>query len=223
MAENWSEEELRASVAAYVDMQRKQAKGEPFVKKNYYRELSGQYGRTEKAYEYRMQNISFVYSLQGRDWVEGLKPARNVGSNVIQVLERVIADVEGQSVSTGSAFQVAVNEAKKKQADKPAGNAKPSSTTASVTQFVRDPKVVAWVLNAANGVCECCEKPAPFVKEDGTPYLEVHHIQRLADGGADTVENAVAICPNCHMQLHYGEDKKMLAQALRKRVPRLSE
>lgn len=223
MANNWTEEELRASVVAYVDMARKQALGRSFTKKDYYRELAEQFGRTEKSYEYRMQNISYVFSLQGRDWVVGLKPARNVGANVIQVLERVLADVEGQSVSSTSAFHVAVNEAKKKQTAKPTGNAKPPATSASVTQFVRDAKVVAWVLKEADGTCESCDLPAPFLKEDGTPYLEVHHIQRLADGGPDTVENAVAICPNCHMRLHYGENKKALAQALREKIPRLSE
>jgi 5-methylcytosine-specific restriction protein A len=34
--------------------------------------------------------------------------------------------------------------------------------------------------------------------------LEVHHKIRLADGGFDTVENAIAVCPNCHRQCHHG-------------------
>jgi 5-methylcytosine-specific restriction protein A len=32
----------------------------------------------------------------------------------------------------------------------------------------------------------------------------VHHLIRLADGGDDTVDNAVAACPNCHRQRHFG-------------------
>ena len=48
-------------------------------------------------------------------------------------------------------------------------------------------------------------EPAPFLKRsDGTPYLEVHHDVRLADGGADTVRNARALCPNCHGDAHHG-------------------
>jgi 5-methylcytosine-specific restriction protein A len=39
---------------------------------------------------------------------------------------------------------------------------------------------------------------------DGNPYLEVHHWIRLADGGEDTVNNAIAACPNCHRQQHFG-------------------
>ena len=71
--------------------------------------------------------------------------------------------------------------------------------------FDRNPDVVAEVLLRANGLCEHCKKPAPFMrKKDGSPYLEVHHKIKLADGGEDTVENAMGICPNCHRQLHFG-------------------
>ncbi|WP_163591073.1 HNH endonuclease, partial [Klebsiella variicola] len=39
---------------------------------------------------------------------------------------------------------------------------------------------------------------------DGTPFLEVHHIEWLSNGGEDSVENAIALCPNCHRQAHFG-------------------
>ncbi|MED1646024.1 HNH endonuclease [Brevibacillus agri] len=71
--------------------------------------------------------------------------------------------------------------------------------------FKRNPDVIAEVLVRANGICEKCKSPAPFIRaSDGTPYLEVHHKIRLADGGEDTVENAIAVCPNCHRELHFG-------------------
>jgi 5-methylcytosine-specific restriction protein A len=70
---------------------------------------------------------------------------------------------------------------------------------------VRNPDVVAEVTYRADGRCELCRKLAPFRRaKDGSAYLEVHHLIKLADGGPDTVENAVAICPNCHRKLHYG-------------------
>lgn len=75
-------------------------------------------------------------------------------------------------------------------------------------EFVRNPDVVAEVLCRADGRCERCGLPAPFIRrKDGTPYLEVHHTVRLVDGGEDTIKNAVAICPNCHRELHHGEAK----------------
>ncbi|WP_322024529.1 HNH endonuclease signature motif containing protein [Burkholderia sp. BCC1977] len=71
--------------------------------------------------------------------------------------------------------------------------------------YVRNPDVVADVLERARGACERCTKPAPFIRRRGQiPYLEVHHRKRLADGGEDTVENAIALCPNCHRELHFG-------------------
>lgn len=87
-------------------------------------------------------------------------------------------------------------------------------------QFVRDPEVKAWVLKLANGICECCGQPAPFDSVSG-PFLEVHHLQRLADKGADTVENAIAICPICHRRLHYAVDAVALIAKLYESIPRL--
>ncbi len=223
MSENWSEEELRASVEAYVDMHRKESKGAAFTKKVYYEELAQKYGRTVKSYEYRMQNISYVYSLQGRRWVSGLKPARNVGANVIQVLEKLISEAEGQRIGGSAEFDAAVEKLKKAPPKSPPqGNKNPASSQSSVTQYTRDPAVVAWVLSEAAGICECCRKSAPFIREDGSPFLEVHHVLRLADGGEDTTKNAAALCPNCHRELHYGAKKRELAAKLRSQVERLS-
>ncbi|WP_250452543.1 HNH endonuclease signature motif containing protein [Caballeronia sp. ATUFL_M2_KS44] len=72
--------------------------------------------------------------------------------------------------------------------------------------FKRSPYVIAEVLLRANGICESCGAPAPFVRKDGSPYLEVHHVTRLADGGVDEVSNAIAVCPNCHRERHFGVD-----------------
>ncbi|WLE60554.1 HNH endonuclease [Burkholderia plantarii] len=72
--------------------------------------------------------------------------------------------------------------------------------------FLRNADVVAEVLQRASGFCERCKKPAPFLrKKDATPYLEVHHRIQLANGGEDTEDNAIALCPNCHRELHFGE------------------
>lgn len=71
--------------------------------------------------------------------------------------------------------------------------------------FRRNPDVVAGVLYRAEGTCEGCGNPAPFIRaSDGTAYLEVHHKKRLASGGEDTVENAMATGSNCHRELYYG-------------------
>lgn len=222
MAENWTEEELEAAVRAYVDMRDRADRGERVVKSAVYQGLHERFGRSAKSYEYRMQNISYVYALLGRRWVEGLKPAKNVGTNVIATLERAIAKVEGQSGESIAQFEHEV-EALRKSIPKeaPTGNSAPAKIVSASTQFARDPKVVAWVLNAAGGRCECCGNDAPFARIDGSPYLEVHHLKRLADGGTDRVSNAIALCPNCHRELHFGINRSDLLSSVYGRIQRL--
>jgi 5-methylcytosine-specific restriction endonuclease McrA len=87
----------------------------------------------------------------------------------------------------------------------PAGNSNPSQRVVTSYQFARDPKVTAHVLLKAKGICQDCKQPAPFIsKKNNRPFLEVHHIITMKDGGSDTVENAIALCPNCHRKRHYG-------------------
>lgn len=114
----------------------------------------------------------------------------------------MIADAEvlANLVRTAAADDPAARRARLAKA-----SAKPRSVMRLIRDFQRNPDVIAEVLMRAGGVCEMCRNPAPFRRRaDGSPYLEVHHKIRLADGGDDTVENAIALCPNCHRQQHYG-------------------
>jgi 5-methylcytosine-specific restriction protein A len=82
---------------------------------------------------------------------------------------------------------------------------KPTAIQLISTNYRRNPDVVAEVLERAAGKCEACGHVAPFNrKSDGTPFLEVHHRIPLAQNGDDTVENAIALCPNCHRKAHFG-------------------
>lgn len=81
----------------------------------------------------------------------------------------------------------------------------PAQKQVTQTVFERNAYVVASALRKANGICQSCRNPAPFKRRTtGLPYLEVHHIIPLSQGGKDTVENTVAICPNCHRKAHFG-------------------
>ena len=65
--------------------------------------------------------------------------------------------------------------------------------------------MVAERLELANGKCEECHSEAPFIKKsNGLPYLEVHHIIPLSENGLDEVKNTLALCPNCHREIHFG-------------------
>jgi 5-methylcytosine-specific restriction protein A len=224
ISHDWQEEELEAAVAAYLEMRRLHFSGKLYSKASYYKELAERFNRTAKAFEYRMQNISHVLSLLGRDWIPGLAPARNVGKNVAAEIERLLFKVEGQSAPPSAAFETEVQELRVRPAKHPpTGVEIPTKATVSVTAFSRDAAVVAWVLSNAQGTCECCRAEAPFRRDDDLPFLEVHHLIRLADGGADTIANAVAVCPNCHRELHHGKRRKELVDRLRQSIPRLRE
>jgi 5-methylcytosine-specific restriction endonuclease McrA len=84
---------------------------------------------------------------------------------------------------------------------------KPTKTTVKQILYNRNENIKIFALKRANGICEKCGKSAPFIKDDGTPYLEVHHKIPLAeDENGDTVENVIALCPNCHKHAHYGKN-----------------
>lgn len=70
------------------------------------------------------------------------------------------------------------------------------------TVYHRDEYLKEAVKRIADGKCQMCGKDAPFIDKNGSPYLEEHHVKRLADGGTDTIDNVVAICPNCHRKVH---------------------
>jgi len=79
---------------------------------------------------------------------------------------------------------------------------RPASRKVTTTVFVRDEFVAENAKRRARGICDlCCEK-APFADKNGRPYLETHHVKWLARGGEDTIDNTVALCPNCHRRMH---------------------
>lgn len=86
----------------------------------------------------------------------------------------------------------------------------PSSTSV----YIRSGKIRSYALKRAAGHCEGCASPAPFKTENGRPFLEVHHIAKLSDGGPDHPDYVAAVCPNCHREAHFGIDQKSLNDRL---------
>lgn len=78
----------------------------------------------------------------------------------------------------------------------------PKSKMTEVEVVQRSSIVANIVKERAAGVCQLCNKPAPFYNKIGEAYLECHHVEWIARGGADEVYNAVALCPNCHRKMH---------------------
>ena len=83
-----------------------------------------------------------------------------------------------------------------------AAKGKPGSRRTYSQTYTRNPDVAVWAKRRANGKCQLCDQPAPFEDRRGNPYLENHHLVWLSAGGEDTIENTVALCPNCHRKMH---------------------
>ncbi len=66
-----------------------------------------------------------------------------------------------------------------------------------------------FVLRRAKGHCEGCGLEAPFLRMDGSPYLEPHRVDLGSDLELAGPESVVALCPNCHRRTHFGEDGRI--------------
>ena len=208
-------------------MLQKHYAGIPFVKKSYRDNLAKQFNRSSGAFERRMANISSIVQDLGYDFLPGYKPLKNVGSKIYSIIEGEInKNLHLLTPDTHTIFELQVDGYRKqtiKQDVAPPGNLSPKKNTSQTIRIERDPKVKAWVLENANGICECCNKNAPFIKENGLAYLEIHHIKRLKDDGPDTIANAVAICPNCHREIHYGKHSSKLVKKIYQSIKRLQD
>lgn len=82
----------------------------------------------------------------------------------------------------------------------------------------RSNAVKQYALIRADGHCEACGKPAPFKTIEGQPFLEVHHIRRLSDGGPDHPSWVAAVCPNCHRRAHFSNDYNDFNNQIRNKI-----
>lgn len=98
------------------------------------------------------------------------------------------------------------------------GNVSPSSKYCTIKHHDRIPTVSAIAKLRAGFKCEVygCNYN-PFIGLYKIPYVEVHHIKRLADGGEDTLKNIACLCPNHHREIHFGEKKEKLRKNLQEK------
>jgi 5-methylcytosine-specific restriction protein A len=226
----WSEQEIEAAVNVYLEMLDYQNRGQPYSKTKVRKDtLSAQLvNRSPASFEFRMRNITAVMDELRFTPLKGYIAAPNVGRyrSLIRRLLQARLDVDDEIVPTAveETLDQQVRSLRKRGLIKrPEGNSNPRKVEqADREAFVRDPWVKAWVLQQAAGKCERCDNPAPFLTKDGQPFLEVHHVIPLTEHGPDKVENAVAICPNCHRECHFGADIIECREELYRKVTRLS-
>jgi 5-methylcytosine-specific restriction protein A len=229
----WTDGELRCCVTTYHQLLLAQSNNVRLSKAALRRKAlaEGLPSRSAAAYEFRMQNISAVLEEMGLETVKGYLPRRHVGS----VKARLVAlintawnrdDLLEEATSDEMSLKTRVMSARLKYRKgaldgPPPGRHGVAKLDFLAGRFLRDPNIVGWVLEAARGICEVCSEPAPFLKEDGEPYLEVHHVRWLSEGGPDTTDNAVACCPNCHRKLHFSANRSSLRKQIMTTVTRI--
>jgi hypothetical protein len=93
--------------------------------------------------------------------------------------------------------------------------AKPRATPSTLRGFERSPIVVAIAKVRAGFKCEVpsCQHPT-FMDSGDRPYCETHHIEPLAEGGDDDLENVACLCPAHHREAHHGKAAKTIRVAL---------
>lgn len=131
------------------------------------------------------------------------KKVRLIGETVKEIellLEEPLDDFHTQEEKEIHAAQMDL--ASLEAAIKKRASTKSKKREVTTTQYVRDAYVAEGAKRRADGICQLCGNDAPFKDADGKPFLEVHHIIWLSEGGADSPENTVALCPNCHRKMH---------------------
>lgn len=136
-------------------------------------------------------------------------PAGNIVWRVRPELVQAMLNVCPMMLSAGiEEYQKAEQEEAQKTSDdevharaKAAGSYAPVQYTSQTMQYRRNEYIAADAKRRAVGKCQLCGK-TPFLDKQNNAYLEVHHIIWLSKGGADALENVVALCPNCHRKMH---------------------
>jgi len=225
---DWSLAELEAAVVAYLQMLRCELDGGKYVKAHFNRQLRERElsSRSKGSVEMRMQNISAVMMELKLPYIQRYLPRGQVGSRVKPLL---IAAIEKNSRNMPWATTADPNILDHRVGvmlaqplvETPPGNPTPKQSVAQVTVYERSPAVKAWVLKHAGPYCEGCHSVAPFEVQPGVPYLEVHHVRPLSEQGQDTIENTVALCPNCHRRCHFSHARAEFIRELYYKIPRL--
>lgn len=119
-------------------------------------------------------------------------------------------DVPAEDIDevTASSSTLDLGEARSKALSAFGANEGSGGKDAKRKLYVRSKAVKDYVLLRSRGKCESCHEPAPFMRVDGSPYLEPHHTTRVSDGGLDHPRFVGAICPTCHREIHHGLDGK---------------
>lgn len=131
-------------------------------------------------------------------------PVQNIDKSEVSIDKSIIDKNYEKKVKKIRKLSIEELEEKARQTQ----SSHPSRRCTTSQTYERNPYVTEFAKRRANGVCELCNQVAPFTNKHNEPYLETHHIEWLSNGGSDTIENTVALCPNCHKKMHVVDDPR---------------
>lgn len=76
-----------------------------------------------------------------------------------------------------------------------------------IETYVRHVRWAARAREILGDLCLCRNCSNTFIRDDGTKYIEVHHIIPLCKGGEDGVWNLSILCAHHHKLAHYGNER----------------
>jgi len=84
----------------------------------------------------------------------------------------------------------------------------------SKKRIKRDAKVILEAKKRDNFICQVNKEHITF-KSKGQNYVEGHHIipmyqQKNYDFILDSIDNILSLCPTCHREIHYSDNKKKI-------------
>ena len=150
--------------------------------------------------------VSYVGQFEYEDHHWTRLPDRS--DNMRDAVRFELVPAGGIEIDTGvtSLEDISVDELYDQAEASVSGEGRTTSESRSRTTYPRSEVVRKYALRVADGVCQGCGDDAPFLTDDGEPFLEVHHLRRRSDGGVDHPKNVIALCPNCHRRVHHGRN-----------------
>lgn len=196
VVDEWTEDELAAAVDAYRQMEAQLTSGSRIEKATVYKELADLHGRTPKAWEYRMQNISHVLEQAGERWLPGLRPAANVGTRVEAILAKLLSrSMAVVSHVSGPTKELLEREVKLAEAS---GRFSPSDALderrrvlASIVRRRGQAAFRSALLHAYDGRCA-------MTGCDVTDALEAAHIHPYIGQASNVVNNGLLLRADIH-------------------------
>lgn len=88
-----------------------------------------------------------------------------------------------------------------------------------ILEFRRDPALAKNAIKNAKYKCEIDPKHTSFIAKNGKNYMEGHHLIPISKQGnfsksLNQAKNIVCLCPNCHKEIHLGNNRLELVKTL---------